>query len=194
MFFVFSSLFFILVFTFAGTQPCTLHAEAIAFASSSAFGLAAAFCQLLTRLSNGWKGCPENMPDFTTFVPTPVGRAFSLHFADGCLAPYAGSLEGRPLHMLKEGCTCLWNGIIRPLLPSKQVQSCLINVACSAVLVIHCDDKLLKDDEVCIFNYRRVLAEFFEDRADFRTTLPCLPCSFLAYPRKADTTSQPVKA
>lgn len=48
-------------------------------------------------------------------------------------------------------CTCQWNGIVRPLLPSKQVQSCPINFTCSAVLVIHGDYKLLKDIEGCIF-------------------------------------------
>ena len=104
--------------------------------------------------------------------------AFSLHFEHCCLAPYAGSLEGRPFYMLNEGCTCRWNGIITPLLPSKQVQSCLINLACSAVLVIHGDAEFLKDIEVCIFYDRWVLTELFEDRAHFRPNLPCLPYQF----------------
>ena len=113
-------LILLLVLTFAGTQLCTLRAEAIAFASWSAFSLSAAFCQLLTRLSNGWKACPENLPDLTIFLPAPVGRVFSLYFAHCCLAACAGSLEGRPFHMLNKGCACLWNGIIRPLLVQKR--------------------------------------------------------------------------
>ncbi|KAK4309589.1 hypothetical protein Pmani_018786 [Petrolisthes manimaculis] len=86
------------------------------------------------------------------FLPSPVSRAFSLHFAHCCLAPYAACLVDRPFYMLYESCACRWNAIIRPLLSSKQVQSCLINFVHCAVLVIHGDDQHVKDIVVCIFH------------------------------------------
>lgn len=65
--------------------------------------------------------------------------------------PIHRQLARRPFRLLNNGCTCQWNGIVIPLLPSKQVQSCPIDFACRAVLAIHGDDKLLKDLEGCIF-------------------------------------------
>ena len=75
------------------------------------------------------------------------------------------------------------------------MQSRLIDLGGVAVdvLVVHVDNKVLKDVEVGFYD-RWILTELLEDWAHFRTK-PLHVCHavILPLPPKADTTSQPVK-
>ena len=179
-----SGLRIVLIIAFAGTQLCALKAKVVPFASSTTFSLAPAFCQLLTALGNWWECRPHYLPNFTFFSPPPVGRALCMHLTYSYLAPDTGSLISGTLHVLCKRCPCRWNGFIGPLLPSKQVKYCIINPISSAVLVVHCDDKLLKHATICIICYWWVLTELLEDMRHFRAHFPGLPCSLFDFTMK----------
>ena len=127
----------VLFFAFTATQLCALQGLAT-------FTRATIFCQLQAGLSNGWEVWPENFPGFTFSLPAPVARTFRLHCTFCWLAPYASNLEFRSSNMLSERCSSWWNGVIGSLLPTKQVQSCLINLGSAAVFVIQSENKFLE--------------------------------------------------
>lgn len=105
------------------------------YTSTSAFSLATAFYQLITNLSNGWKVVQRTcLASPSYFQPHLAGFRFAFCTLAWLICRYLG---GSPDHMLNEGRACRWKGIIRSLLYGKLVQSCLINLACSALLAIH---------------------------------------------------------
>ena len=127
-----SGLRIVLIIAFAGTQLCALKAKAVAFASSTTFSLAPAFCQLLTALGNWWECRPHYLPNFTFFSPPPVGnwmgfipkkrqkwclpslrlRAHSLSLSFSCMVIACRSLDTGSIFSHKKHC-CTSSVVLR---------------------------------------------------------------------------------
>ena len=108
---------------------------------------------------------PHYLPNIIFLFPSPVGRALCIHLTSSCLAPDTGSLISCTLDMFYKRCPGWWYYIIGPLLPRKQLESCIVNPISIAVLVIHSNNKLF----IC---YWRVLTELL---GHLRHHFPGLP-------------------
>jgi hypothetical protein len=126
--------------------------------------------------------------------PAPVSRARCFGLRQCGLTPYAACLVGSSLGVLKKDCWCWRNGFIWSLFSSKHVQSCVINACSWAGAVIHGDNTFFQDLHVTVFNGWWILTEFGEYIRCFKAHPQVCHADFFAFPRKADTTSHPVKA
>ena len=160
---------------------------------SSTCSLASIFCKLLAALSNWWNWCPDNLPWIVLMLPSPFRWAQYFHLTSCCLAPDAACLVRSTLYVIFQSSIGWGYCIIWLLLVGMSSLTLSISVAELDLPYIMMTNRSRTFFSLSPKTGGYILSFANTSKASGYTSHVC-HVILLPFPRKAETTSQQVKA